>query len=86
MSVFTIETARVYRAGVSGRRYFSKTGAVLGYAKAKFRAKHPCECEAADYATNYPGFGCHVHDLRDKVLPRYVRVLRRRLRAAKEAQ
>jgi hypothetical protein len=81
VNVFTVESATVYRAGVSGRRYLSKTGALMGYAKAKFRAKHPCECEPSDYTDNYPGFNCGVHDLRDKVLPRYVRMLRRKIKS-----
>lgn len=85
MSVFTVETATVYRAGVSGRRYLTRTAAIHGYAKAKFRTKHPCECEAPNYSDGYPGATCHVHDLRDKVLPRYVRVLRRALRSGEPA-
>lgn len=76
--VFTTEQATVFRAG--GRRYLTRTAAIMGYAKARFRAKHPCECEGADYADGYPGFTCHVHDLRDKVLPRYVRLIRRCLK------
>ncbi len=71
-----VETATVYRAR-GGRRFFTKAAALRSYAAAKFRAKHPCECEDAVYEDGYPGFGCHVHDLRDKVLPRYLRVLKR---------
>lgn len=76
MACVEVEQATVYRA-VGGRRYFTKAAALNGYAKAKFRRKHPCECESANYADGYPGFTCHVHDLRDKVLPRYLRLLRR---------
>jgi len=73
--MFTVEQATVYRS--AGRRYFSRRAATFAYARAKFRAKHPCECESADYASGYPGFNCHVHDLMDRVLPRYLRRIRK---------
>lgn len=74
MAVVAAETATVYRGG--SRRYFTKLAAIKGHAKAKFRQKHPCECEAMDYAAQYPGYNCHVHDLWERVGPRYVRFLR----------
>lgn len=83
MSVFVQETATVYRAG--GRRWFTQRAAIKAYAAAKFRAKHPCECEQSDYASGYPGFTCPVHDARDRVLPRYIRLLKRRLGQVKES-
>lgn len=76
--IFTEEQATVYRAG--GRRWLTRKAAIKAYAAAKFRKKHPCECEQSDYASGYPGFTCHVHDVRDRVLPRYIRVLNRRTR------
>ena len=69
--VFVVEQAQVYRAG--GRRYFSRAAAIRRYAKEKFFTKHPCECEAADYADNYPGYNCGSHDAWEKVRPRYLR-------------
>jgi len=73
--VFTTEMATVYRAG--GRRWFSKSAAIKAYARAKFRAKHRCECENADYSTGYGGYTCGIHAVFDKVMPRYLRVLKR---------
>jgi hypothetical protein len=73
----TVERAVVYRAG--GRRWFTWKAAVKAYARAKFRAKHPCECEQEDYGSGYPGYACHVHDAWERVWPRYLRVLRRHL-------
>jgi hypothetical protein len=81
--VIAVEQATVYRAG--GRRWFTKRAAIKAYAAAKFRAKHPCECEQADYGSGYPGFTCHVHDVRDRVLPRYVRLLWRHAQKEKAA-
>ena len=78
MPVFVVEQATVYRA--NGRRYFSRSSAIRGYAKGRIREKHPCECEGADYESNYPGFDCGCHALREKVLPRFVRVIRKALR------
>jgi hypothetical protein len=69
------EAAIVYRGG--NRRYFSKVAALHGHAKAKFRAKHPCECESMDFESRYSGYTCHVHDLWEKVKPRYLRWLKR---------
>ena len=70
-----VEQATVYRAG--GRRWFTRSAAEKAYAAAKFRAKHRCECEHPDYSSGYSGYTCGVHDLRDRVLPRYLRFLRR---------
>ena len=75
VSLFTVESATVYRAG--GRRYFTKSAALRQYAKTKFKAKHPCECEHPDPSSGYPGYNCGVHDVFDKVMPRYLRWLRR---------
>jgi hypothetical protein len=83
MACVTKEPATVYRA-LGGRRYLTFAGALRGYAKAKFRAKHRCECESSDYETGYY-YNCHVHDLRDKVLPRYLRMLKRMVRRYDEA-
>ena len=69
-----VEQATVFRA-VGGRRYFTKAAALKGYANAKFRAKHPCECEPTEYDTGY-FYNCHVHALFDRVMPRYLRFLR----------
>jgi hypothetical protein len=79
-AIFVVEQATVYRAG--GRRWLTRKAAIKAYAAAKFRRKHPCECEQGDYASGYPGYTCPVHDARDRVLPRYVRVLRRHLELA----
>jgi hypothetical protein len=73
-AVFTIEHATVYRAG--GRRWFTEKAAIKAYASAKWRTKHPCECEQGDYASGYPGYTCPTHDARDAVLPRYIKLLR----------
>lgn len=81
MSIYTVERAEVYRAG--GRRWLTPKAAIKAYAAAKFRAKHPCECEQGDYASGYGGFTCHVHDWRDRVMPRYLRVLKRALKEAR---
>jgi hypothetical protein len=75
--MIAVERATVYRAG--GRRWFTWKAAVKAYARSKFRAKHPCDCEDVDYASGYPGYTCPVHDAWDKVWPRYRRVLHRRL-------
>jgi hypothetical protein len=75
--IFVTEQATVYRAG--GRRWFTRQAAIKAYAGAKWRAKHPCECEHGDYASGYPGYTCQTHDARDAVMPRYLRVLRRAL-------
>lgn len=74
--IFTIETATVYRVHASGRRYLTRTAAIVGHAKARFKRKHPCECEGGDYSSGYPGYTCDVHGRSDRVLPRYVRFLR----------
>jgi hypothetical protein len=79
--MFIVEQATVFRAG--GRRWFTQKTAIKAYAAAKFRAKHPCECEQGDYASGDPGFNCGVHDLRERVLPRYLRVLNKRLAEGK---
>jgi hypothetical protein len=75
-SAVVVETATVYRA-VGGRRYLTRRGALNGYAKAKFRAKHRCECEPRDYADGYGGYECGIHALYDRVMPRYLRWLHR---------
>jgi hypothetical protein len=36
-----------------------------------------------DYTSGYPGYACPVHDARDKVLPRYIRLLKRRIELAR---
>jgi len=77
MRIYEVETARVYRA--NGRRFLSRSSAIRAYAVGRFKAKHPCDCEAADYADGYPGYDCGVHQYRDRVLPRYVRFIRRQL-------
>ena len=74
--VFAVEQATVYRAG--GRRWFTRKAAIKAYASAKFRTKHSCECEQGDYASGYPGYNCHVHDVWDRVMPRYLRLIERR--------
>ena len=76
------EQATVYRGG--HRRYFTKAAAVKGYAKAKFRAKHPCECEQSDYASGYGGYNCGAHDAWDRVGPRYIRWLKRQMQTPKQ--
>jgi hypothetical protein len=75
MSVVVIEQATVYRAG--GRRWFTRRAAIKAYAHAKFKAKHPCECERGEYSSGYPGYECGAHDHREKVMPRYLRWLKR---------
>jgi hypothetical protein len=81
--MITVEQATVYRGG--GRRWFTKRAAVKAYAAAKFRTKHPCKCENPDYGSGYPGYVCHVHELRECVLPRYVRVLWRQAQKREQA-
>lgn len=75
-----VETATVYRGG--SRRFFTKQSALKNYAREKFRAKHRCECEEGDYASGYGGYTCHIHDIFDKVMPRYLRVLKRAIAKA----
>lgn len=75
--IYTVETATVYRAG--GRRWFTQDAALKAYARAQFRAKHTCECEQSDYADGYGGYTCGVHDVYSRVMPRYLRQLKRRL-------
>jgi hypothetical protein len=77
MPVFISEQATVYRAG--GRRWFTQKAAIKAYANAKFRAKHRCECEQPEYDSGYPGATCGIHAVYDKVMPRYLRVLKRNL-------
>jgi hypothetical protein len=77
--VYAIEPATVYRAG--GRRWFSRRAAIRAYARAKFRAKHPCECEQPDYSSGYGGFICPVHDGWARIEARYLRVIERGIRA-----
>jgi len=74
-TVITSETATVFRAG--RRRYFTKKAALRAYASARFRQKHPCECESPDYSSGYPGYDCESCKVRDKVMTRYLRVLKR---------
>lgn len=71
------EAATVYRAG--GRRWFTRKAAMKAYANAKFRKKYRCECEQGDYSTGYGGYTCGIHAVYDKVMPRYLRVLKRHL-------
>lgn len=75
VAIFQVEQATVYRAG--GRRWFTQKAALKAYANAKFRAKHRCECEQGDYSTGYAGYTCGIHAIYDKVMPRYLRVLRK---------
>ena len=46
VSVYVVETATIYRAG--GRRFFSRDAAIRRFARVRFFAKHPCECEQED--------------------------------------
>jgi hypothetical protein len=79
-SVFVAETTTVYR--VPGhRRYLSKQAAIRAYAKGKIRAKRPCECENGSYEDGYSGYDCGCQAHIERVLPRYLRLIRRRLRA-----
>jgi hypothetical protein len=78
MAVFEVEQATVYRA--NGRRFFSRTAAIRAYAKGRIREKHPCDCEGADYENGYPGYDCGCHARLDRVLPRFVRLIRKALR------
>jgi hypothetical protein len=82
--VYKIETATVYRA--CGRRYFSRDAAIKHYARQRFFTKHPCECEREEYASGYPGYGyyCGHHEHWQKVMPRYLRIIRKQLRAIKD--
>lgn len=72
--IYSIEQATVFRAGT--RRFLTRSAAVKTYALRKIRGKHGCECEPADYP-NYSGHDCGCSVLREKVLPRYLRMLKR---------
>lgn len=74
MAVVAVEQATVYRGW--RRRYFTRAAALKDYANGKYRAKHPCECEAGDYETGYPGYMCDSCLARQKVIARYLRWLK----------
>jgi hypothetical protein len=77
------EVATVYRGG--GRRWFTHKAALKAYANAKFRAKHRCECEQGDYSSGYPGYTCGIHVVYDKVMPRYMRLLKKAITVNRHA-
>lgn len=74
-SVLSVETATVFRGG--GRRYFTKKAALKSYANRRYRLKHPCECEQPDYGSGYPGYSCMACLAREKVMVRYLRMLKK---------
>jgi len=59
MSRIGIATARVYIGG--GNRRLSRRGAYYAEARARIKAKYPCECDAPDHAAGYPGNVCDRH-------------------------
>jgi len=50
--MFETQTATIYKSE-SGRRYFTKKGAIISTARHRFKNKFTCEC---DYETGYMCF------------------------------
>ena len=74
-TVYQASQATVYSAG--GRRYFTKAAALRAYVRSKFRAKHPCECEAPDMSIGYAGYDCGLHgEAFERVSARYIRFIK----------
>lgn len=79
----TTETATVYRGG--GRRFFTKKAAFRSEAKARVRAKYPCDCEAGSFID--PPHDCGLHgDFFVKRVDRLAAWLMRRSKAEQDNQ
>lgn len=72
-----IEKRTVYIGG--NRAALSRAAAYRREARARIRAKYPCECEGPEHDIGYPGYRCEFHGewlhVRTERLARFMRFL-----------